>query len=369
MPNKDNSRSPFHFAGFQRPNYTQVPDELFDELLTELADGELRVLLYIIRRTFGFKKDYDDISLRQMVEGIKTRDGRVLDRGAGLSKASAARAVAGLAAKGIISAKRNSSPEKGNEPTTYALRFKGEFLPIPETGTPLSKIETSPVSLVRHPLVSPADPQETDRQETVEQHTVSSKDTLSNLLKSTTSRFSKTKILNQENSMSSADIPDDPDLLRRPRAGGSPRGFKPIGELLNLQQAQRLAQVATDAPEKVREGERRTRSKAPPATPWIEQLMTDFSSELHDEEHTRQNISQAARLWQASGRSEQAFCQLLYEARSLTKQYRVTKRAKGEAGEYGLRNKMPYYFSVLKDLLGLKEPRQGPGPDHPAPGT
>ena len=41
----------YRFAGFDEPNYTQVPDALFDELLPHLGDAELRVLLYIVRRT------------------------------------------------------------------------------------------------------------------------------------------------------------------------------------------------------------------------------------------------------------------------------------------------------------------------------
>ena len=65
------------FAGFQSPNYTIVPDEVFDELLGVLSGAELKVLLYIIRRTLGFKKERDSISLRQMVHGIVTRDGQL----------------------------------------------------------------------------------------------------------------------------------------------------------------------------------------------------------------------------------------------------------------------------------------------------
>ena len=71
----------FHFAGFSSPNSTSVPDDFFDVLAPNLSESELRVLIYIIRRTFGFKKEFDTISLKQMVEGIKTRDGRVLDQG------------------------------------------------------------------------------------------------------------------------------------------------------------------------------------------------------------------------------------------------------------------------------------------------
>lgn len=159
MPEDD-----FHFGGFTNPNYTTVPDEVFDILLPHITDPELRVLLYIIRRTFGFKKTSDDISLRQMVEGITTvKDGRVLDSGAGLSKASAARGLKGLAEKGIITATRNRSVERGNEPTTYRLRFREDTL---------SQTETRVGSILRQALVSNRDTQETVEQETVEQDLV-----------------------------------------------------------------------------------------------------------------------------------------------------------------------------------------------------
>jgi hypothetical protein len=76
------------FAGFRAPYYTQVPDELFDTLMYNMGESELKVLLYIIRRTYGFKKQQDRISLSQFVKGIVTKDGKILDRGTGLSKPS-----------------------------------------------------------------------------------------------------------------------------------------------------------------------------------------------------------------------------------------------------------------------------------------
>src|SRR4051812_13032402 len=115
---------PLSFAGFASPNYTQVPDELFDSLMPQLSDAELRVLLYIVRRTFGFKRDADAISLSQMVAGITTKDGRVLDHGTGLSKSTVARGLAGLRDKGVILAERTASVQRGDEPTVYRLKFK-----------------------------------------------------------------------------------------------------------------------------------------------------------------------------------------------------------------------------------------------------
>lgn len=111
------------FQGFAKPNYTMVPDEVFDDLLSHLSGSELKVLLYIIRRTFGFKKSSDDISFSQICSGIITKEGKVLDTGTGLSSSTAQKAVKGLEEKQIILATRNYSDEKGNEPTTYSLNI------------------------------------------------------------------------------------------------------------------------------------------------------------------------------------------------------------------------------------------------------
>jgi hypothetical protein len=114
----------FRYDGFSAPNYTPVPDDVFDIIAPELTESELRVLLYILRRTFGFKRNSDSISLTQMVEGIKTRDGRRLDRGAGLSRRGAMAGCAGLVEKGIITVDKRLSPQGDNEINIYALRFR-----------------------------------------------------------------------------------------------------------------------------------------------------------------------------------------------------------------------------------------------------
>ncbi len=112
------------FPGFTSPNYTQTPNDLFDQLLRpgQLTEAELRVLLYIVRRTFGFGKDADAISLTQLTDGITTRDGRRLDWGAGLSRPGATKAVKGLERKGMIVVTR-SRDARGDAINTYALRW------------------------------------------------------------------------------------------------------------------------------------------------------------------------------------------------------------------------------------------------------
>src|SRR5512135_393009 len=112
------------FSGFTSPHYTQVPDELFDTLMVELSGAELKVLLYIIRRTFGFKRDSDTISLSQMLGGLKASDGRQLDRRVGLTKKPLLAALRSLQERGVILAKRRTSAARGNEPTSYRLNIR-----------------------------------------------------------------------------------------------------------------------------------------------------------------------------------------------------------------------------------------------------
>ena len=161
---------PYRFSGFVLPQYTQVPDQLFDELLPRLSESELKVLLYIIRRTFGFKKASDNISLKQLVEGITTRDGRRLDYGAGVSKTSAVRGVNGLVEKNVIVAVRNRSTTKGDEPTTYQLQMLGK--PVSKSDTRVGEGVSTFETRGGVNLGLPRDPN-LDTQKTVEQQTAS----------------------------------------------------------------------------------------------------------------------------------------------------------------------------------------------------
>jgi hypothetical protein len=118
-------RASWKFEGFCSPNTTQVPDEFFDVLSPHLSGGEVKVLLYIIRRTFGFKKDRDNISLSQMLNGIIKKNGDRLDFGAGMSKPSLCRALKTLTKKEIIIPTKQFDYKGGCIATNYQLSFHG----------------------------------------------------------------------------------------------------------------------------------------------------------------------------------------------------------------------------------------------------
>jgi hypothetical protein len=65
----------------------------------DLTGAEQKVLDYVIRRTFGWHKTWDNIGLGQFENGV---GGKSKDRGTGLSRSSVQRALKGLERKGFI---------------------------------------------------------------------------------------------------------------------------------------------------------------------------------------------------------------------------------------------------------------------------
>lgn len=161
----DDESPRYVFRGFEGPSYTPVPDIVFDELAPELTEAELRVLLYIVRRTFGFKRQADAISLSQLVSGITTRDGRVLDRGTGMSRPGVTKGIKGLAEKKIIIVEKGTDERGENQVNVYRLRFRDE---VGNEVTPPTKPRYLPVgNEVALGVGNEVYPQETDVQQTV----------------------------------------------------------------------------------------------------------------------------------------------------------------------------------------------------------
>ena len=271
-----------------------VPDELFDELLPELSGAELKVLLYIVRRTFGFKKDSDNISLSQMMHGIKTRDGRVLDRGVGLTKKTVLGALRNLESDNIIICQRRQSEERGNEPTEYRLNVVGTTA---NGATPLGGINPPPLAERSDQGVGAETPpspggknyasQETDRQETDRQ----------------------------------------PSNIRMvPRSA----------EDSEQEEADPDTAMGTD----------------PSDREILSSYMQSIALELRDQAPLRSTVTRLLRLYNRSGlNSLPAFIDVLYQAKGIAREHTGSIRA----GEPGARQIMPYFIAVVEDLLGFKE--------------
>ncbi len=142
---------------------TATPDWVFDDVAPNLGEAPLKVLLYIVRRTCGFRKSADAISLSQFQHGITTRDGRQLDKGAGVTNRTALlRALADLEARGIIGHQHALRDDGGRATTVYYLRGPGQGGSAPNALPPLPHDGGGVVRQTHHPLVRQTHPQQTD---------------------------------------------------------------------------------------------------------------------------------------------------------------------------------------------------------------
>lgn len=312
------------FSGFRSPNYTMVPDELFDELLPELSGAELKVLLYIIRRTFGFKRDSDTISLNQMLSGIKTRDGRILDRGVGLSKKTVLVAIRSLEEKNAIVTEQRQSVERGHEPTSYRLKVAEPTLGVkitPPLGEKVHqgggvKITPSPRGK-NYPI-----------QYRVEQETVEQKTDFEN------SNIRRKSLPKGSDSGASESVPPQADKT------GPESGIASLGELLK--------------------GRRHRSSQPRPETEteeWqaIRAYIEDFARQLGDTAPLKSSVTRAYHLFEAAGLPLDSFISKLFQARGLTQESsaRITKTDRDPDYRVKRKTKMAYFFAVLEDQLGL----------------
>lgn len=118
------------------PNFTQTPNDLFDHWLPLLKEVELKVLLVILRKTFGWHKTRDRISLSQ------------LEKLTGATQTNIIIATKSLIEKGVIT--KEVSGSIGQQVTHYELVMQeGSNISDPsqvEGGPLLNKWETPPKS-------------------------------------------------------------------------------------------------------------------------------------------------------------------------------------------------------------------------------
>lgn len=98
-------------GGVLVPNAFQVPNEIVDDgWLGELKESELKVLLFLIRKTFGFNKIAgDQIPFSQIKDGTK------------LSRQSCMAAVSVLEESGLIEVKRGRGADGMPHANFYKL--------------------------------------------------------------------------------------------------------------------------------------------------------------------------------------------------------------------------------------------------------
>lgn len=89
--------------------FDPVPSLLIEEWLTVLSHPELKCALFICRRTWGYRKEWDAISWEQFEFGVVDKSGKHLDYGTGLSESTCRRTIASLESRGLIEVNRRNT--------------------------------------------------------------------------------------------------------------------------------------------------------------------------------------------------------------------------------------------------------------------
>jgi len=336
------------FPGFRAPSYTMVPDELFDDLMADLSGAALKVLLYIVRRTFGFKKQSDDISLAQICHGIITKEGRVLDHGTGLSKSTVQLALKELLAKNVLFATARVSVHRGHEATTYRLNIHSAAdqvvaPPVPKIGlAPLAENRPSPVPIFGIALYRKSVPQET-----VEQKTDIA---IESMPPTPADAVAQDEVAPQRNADS-----QHPSTRKKGRpAPSTPTPAPSPGGL------------SSPAPAVIpRRSSPEPGPRSIPADPVAAALAGPISAlaqQLGDGAAPGASLTRACNLFHAAGVSLPEFLSRLDEAGARTRAYQTTIMGRGRDGQAP--RGLPYLFAVLARLLA-PEPAPVPAPPPP----
>jgi len=102
---------PKPWRGLEAPNFTPFPNQLLDELLSVLTPPQWKVVSFLARKTFGWAKRADRISLRQIVTGT------------GLSRRAVIAAVQALEAARVVYVVRGLDDDGRTETNLYGFVF------------------------------------------------------------------------------------------------------------------------------------------------------------------------------------------------------------------------------------------------------
>ncbi|MCK4958026.1 MAG: PadR family transcriptional regulator [Planctomycetes bacterium] len=110
------------FEGFGTPkeNWSKLPHTLIAELPTIKSASELKVILYILRHTWGYHEIEKRISLDEFAHGRKKRGGERLDNGTGMSIPSIRDGIKRAVEHGFITVETDDS-DKARVKKYYSL--------------------------------------------------------------------------------------------------------------------------------------------------------------------------------------------------------------------------------------------------------
>lgn len=110
------------FSGFNDPeeNWVKLPKAIYDNLDRFSSGAELKVVLYVLRHTWGYGDDYKAMSVTEICEGRRRKDGTHIDAGTGLQAQAARNGIKRAIEHGFLRVWRDDT-DPGRQVKYYML--------------------------------------------------------------------------------------------------------------------------------------------------------------------------------------------------------------------------------------------------------
>lgn len=355
------------FIGFPTPesNYFRMPSVWIDICAYIDNIAELKVVQYILRHTWGFQ-EYGikrRLTIDEFMHGRFKKDGTRMDSGTGLSEQSVRNGLAKALEHGFIEQEVDDT-DRARIKKYYSIKMlqyshnDGEADEEPDDDTGVQTLESGVQSL--DPGGANFRPRS---QRLTSEQTNKDKPYLSRGIRQHSEKGNALAVQAIGNTQGTSNGEASKDQKQPGRSTPS-RG----GDVVQ----QRFARLQAAAPATPTSA---TRSGAKQQGHWkeaplfIQAMIEDwFGPELHDQA-LHSSITRCHRLYQQWSRRllidtdpeqvEDIFRQHMQTARTEAKRRNIKKRTEGTPNNPdGHPNRMPYFFSVLEDKLGLKKSKQ-----------
>lgn len=355
------------FSGFRQSQdgyypFTMVPNQFFSEILPFEKPCVIKVICFILRRTVGW---VDQNGQRKQQQQIAYSEfAREMD----MSMQAVADGLKIALAKGYIVRTRpgglHSGPTGTAEGAWYSLHWatspEAERISNPTEPTettsglplPMDRPVTAKQSYASKLQRNPAAATNKGLQEVVLEDTVLSGDAKTTLA-------------------------EEPQVFT----------VQTEGEIVEIQsksysnkQIKKPQTVALKFRDMINKGEsdsiKKVESKRKNNSTYIGNVISEIGQLFGDHQHRPSNIKQALNIWSATILEEGEFVKLLYKARDITRNFTSANLPKPKNSskvsqqvfvEASARNRMPYFFRVLNDLVITRKDSPLTLPSRPAP--
>lgn len=116
-----------NFTGFFEPeeNWSKLPHQFIESMNAIDSLAEMKVVLYVLRHTWGFQDREKRITLDEFCDGRKRKDGSRLDAGTGMSANAIRDGIQRAIDDGFIVITHEDTSDKARIKRWYAMRMFG----------------------------------------------------------------------------------------------------------------------------------------------------------------------------------------------------------------------------------------------------